>query len=71
MFLCFASFACRILHLEKMQSVIQYIPQWPVTKRLFLVDGALRNVIAQYSYFTEGKTAWWLLITSTQMMSTE
>ncbi|XP_019327449.1 PREDICTED: ATP-binding cassette sub-family A member 13 [Aptenodytes forsteri] len=43
-----------ILHLEKMQSVLQDVPQWPVTKRLLLVDGAIRNVIAQYLSFTEG-----------------
>ncbi|XP_064909492.1 ATP-binding cassette sub-family A member 13 [Columba livia] len=42
-----------ILHLETMQSVLQGVPQWPVTKRLLLVDGAVRNVIAQYLYFTE------------------
>ncbi|XP_040443957.1 ATP-binding cassette sub-family A member 13 isoform X2 [Falco naumanni] len=42
-----------IMHLERMQSVLQDVPQWPVTKRLLLVDGAIRNVIAQYLYFTE------------------
>ncbi|XP_009882105.1 PREDICTED: ATP-binding cassette sub-family A member 13 [Charadrius vociferus] len=42
-----------ILHLERMQSVLQDVPQWPVMKRLLLVDGAIRNVIAQYLYFTE------------------
>ncbi|PKU47979.1 atp-binding cassette sub-family a member 13 [Limosa lapponica baueri] len=42
-----------ILHLERMQSVLQDIPQWPVMKRLLLVDGAIRNIIAQYLYFTE------------------
>lgn len=52
-----------------MQSVLQGVPQWPVTKRLLLVDGAVRNVIAQYLYFTEGKAARWLLVTSTQMTS--
>uniref|UniRef100_A0A8C4UHQ6 ATP binding cassette subfamily A member 13 n=1 Tax=Falco tinnunculus TaxID=100819 RepID=A0A8C4UHQ6_FALTI len=63
MFLCSISFDCRIMHLERMQSVLQDVPQWPVTKRLLLVDGAIRNVIAQYLYFTEGKAAWWLFIT--------
>ncbi|XP_030333996.1 ATP-binding cassette sub-family A member 13 isoform X5 [Strigops habroptila] len=42
-----------ILHLERMQSVLQDVPQWPVSKRLLLVNGAIRNVIAQYLYFTE------------------
>ncbi|XP_074755573.1 ATP-binding cassette sub-family A member 13 isoform X1 [Athene noctua] len=42
-----------ILHLERMQSVLQDVPQWPVMERLLLVDGAIRNVIAQYLYFTE------------------
>ncbi|XP_014796249.1 PREDICTED: ATP-binding cassette sub-family A member 13 [Calidris pugnax] len=42
-----------ILHLERMQSVLQDIPQWPVMKRLLQVDGAIRNIIAQYLYFTE------------------
>lgn len=41
-----------------MQSVLQDVPQWPVAKRLLMVDGAIRNVIAQYLYFTEGKAAW-------------
>uniref|UniRef100_A0A663MWU2 ATP binding cassette subfamily A member 13 n=1 Tax=Athene cunicularia TaxID=194338 RepID=A0A663MWU2_ATHCN len=66
-FLCCTSFDCRILHLERMQSVLQDVPQWPVMERLLLVDGAMRNVIAQYLYFTEGKAAWWLLVNSTQM----
>lgn len=55
MFLCSNFFDCRILHLERMQSILQDVPQWPVMKRLLLVDGAIRNVIAQYLYFTEGK----------------
>ncbi|KAM4685389.1 ATP-binding cassette sub-family A member 13 isoform 4-T7 [Amazona ochrocephala] len=42
-----------ILHLERMKSVLQNVSQWPVSKRLLLVDGAIRNVIAQYLYFTE------------------
>ncbi|KAM6210177.1 ATP-binding cassette sub-family A member 13-like [Sarcoramphus papa] len=42
-----------ILHLERIQSVLQDVPQRPVMKRLLLVDGAIRNVIAQYLYFTE------------------
>ncbi|XP_057284756.1 ATP-binding cassette sub-family A member 13 [Pezoporus wallicus] len=42
-----------ILNLERMKSVLQDVPQWPISKRLLLVDGAIRNVIAQYLYFTE------------------
>uniref|UniRef100_A0A8C3J255 ATP binding cassette subfamily A member 13 n=1 Tax=Calidris pygmaea TaxID=425635 RepID=A0A8C3J255_9CHAR len=56
-----ANFSEGILHLERMQSVLQDIPQWPVMKRLLLVDGAIRNIIAQYLYFAEGKAAGWLL----------
>ncbi|CAM2105874.1 unnamed protein product [Caretta caretta] len=41
------------LYLEKLQTVIQRLPQWPVMKRLLLVDGAIRNVIIQKLYFTE------------------
>uniref|UniRef100_A0A8D0FS86 ATP binding cassette subfamily A member 13 n=1 Tax=Strix occidentalis caurina TaxID=311401 RepID=A0A8D0FS86_STROC len=49
----------------RMQSVLQDVPQWPVMERLLLVDGAIRNVIAQYLYFTEGKAAWcYLLLTA-------
>uniref|UniRef100_A0A8B9J0P7 ATP binding cassette subfamily A member 13 n=1 Tax=Amazona collaria TaxID=241587 RepID=A0A8B9J0P7_9PSIT len=59
--LCPISFGCRILHLERMKSALQNVSQWPVSKRLLLVDGAIRNVIAQYLYFTEGKAAWWLI----------
>nr|XP_047932357.1 ATP-binding cassette sub-family A member 13 [Anser cygnoides] len=42
-----------ILYLERVQAVLQSVPQWPVTKRLLLVDGAIRNVITQYLNFTE------------------
>ncbi|CAM5092065.1 unnamed protein product [Eretmochelys imbricata] len=41
------------LYLEKLQTVIQRLPQWPVMKRLLLVDGAIRNVIIQKLYFTK------------------
>ncbi|KAH1177253.1 hypothetical protein KIL84_010955, partial [Mauremys mutica] len=41
------------LYLEKLQTVIQKLPQWPVMKRLLLVDGAIRNVIIQNLYFTK------------------
>lgn len=46
-----------------MQGVLQAVPQWSVVKRLRLVDGALRNVVSQYLNFTDGKDAWWLLLT--------
>ncbi|XP_032298475.1 ATP-binding cassette sub-family A member 13 [Coturnix japonica] len=52
-----------ILYLKKMQAVLQAVPQWSVVKRLRLVDGALRNVVTQYLNFTDGKDAWWLLVT--------
>ncbi|KAG6938796.1 ATP binding cassette subfamily A member 13, partial [Chelydra serpentina] len=39
--------------LEKLQTVIQRLPQWPVMKRLLLADGAIRNVIIQNLYFTK------------------
>ncbi|KAM9024213.1 ATP-binding cassette sub-family A member 13 [Ara ararauna] len=42
-----------ILHLERLKHVLQDVSQWPVSKRLLLVDGSIRNVIAQYLYFTE------------------
>uniref|UniRef100_A0A8V0X811 ATP binding cassette subfamily A member 13 n=1 Tax=Gallus gallus TaxID=9031 RepID=A0A8V0X811_CHICK len=57
------TFVCRILYLKKMQGVLQAVPQWSVVKRLRLVDGALRNVVSQYLNFTDGKDAWWLLLT--------
>ncbi|KAM9165595.1 ATP-binding cassette sub-family A member 13 [Pangshura tecta] len=41
------------LYLEKLQTVIQKLSQWPVMKRLLLVDGAIRNVIIQNLYFTK------------------
>ncbi|TFK08948.1 stanniocalcin-1 [Platysternon megacephalum] len=41
------------LYLEKLQTVTQKLPQWPVMKRLLLVDGAIRNVIIQNLYFTK------------------
>uniref|UniRef100_A0A8C2TW50 ATP binding cassette subfamily A member 13 n=1 Tax=Coturnix japonica TaxID=93934 RepID=A0A8C2TW50_COTJA len=56
-------FVSRILYLKKMQAVLQAVPQWSVVKRLRLVDGALRNVVTQYLNFTDGKDAWWLLVT--------
>ncbi|KAM9227951.1 ATP-binding cassette sub-family A member 13 [Leptosomus discolor] len=34
-----------ILNLGRMQSVLQDAPQWPVMKRLLLVDGAIRNML--------------------------
>ncbi|XP_026509884.1 ATP-binding cassette sub-family A member 13-like [Terrapene carolina triunguis] len=37
------------LYLEKLQK----LPQWPVMKRLLLIDGAIRNVIIQNLYFTK------------------
>uniref|UniRef100_A0A8C4WKG0 ATP binding cassette subfamily A member 13 n=1 Tax=Gopherus evgoodei TaxID=1825980 RepID=A0A8C4WKG0_9SAUR len=40
----------------KLQTVIQKLPQWPVMKKLLLVDGAIRNVIIQNLYFTKGKS---------------
>uniref|UniRef100_A0A8B9CUN1 ATP binding cassette subfamily A member 13 n=1 Tax=Anser brachyrhynchus TaxID=132585 RepID=A0A8B9CUN1_9AVES len=64
-FLCSVSFIYRILYLERVQAALQSVPQWPVTKRLLLVDGAIRNVITQYLNFTEGKATWWLLVSST------
>ncbi|XP_021242061.1 ATP-binding cassette sub-family A member 13 [Numida meleagris] len=42
-----------ILYLQKMQAVLQAVPQWSVVKRLRLVDGAMRNVISQYLNFTD------------------
>uniref|UniRef100_A0A8D2D2U3 ATP binding cassette subfamily A member 13 n=1 Tax=Sciurus vulgaris TaxID=55149 RepID=A0A8D2D2U3_SCIVU len=36
-----------IKHLQKLQSVLQNLPQWPELKKLLQLDGALRNAIAQ------------------------
>uniref|UniRef100_A0A8C0G716 ATP binding cassette subfamily A member 13 n=1 Tax=Chelonoidis abingdonii TaxID=106734 RepID=A0A8C0G716_CHEAB len=55
------------MYLEKLQTVIQELPQWPVMKRLLLVDGAIRNVIIQNLYFTKGKSALLLLFISSQI----
>ncbi|KAM6375906.1 ATP-binding cassette sub-family A member 13 [Alca torda] len=33
------------LILQRMQYVLKDVPQWPVTKRLLLVDGAIRNML--------------------------
>uniref|UniRef100_A0A674JFQ8 ABC transporter domain-containing protein n=1 Tax=Terrapene triunguis TaxID=2587831 RepID=A0A674JFQ8_9SAUR len=38
------------------QDKLQKLPQWPVMKRLLLIDGAIRNVIIQNLYFTKGKS---------------
>ncbi|XP_004676587.1 PREDICTED: ATP-binding cassette sub-family A member 13 [Condylura cristata] len=40
-----------LLHLQKLQDILQNLPQWPTLKRLLQFDEALRNVIAQNLHF--------------------
>uniref|UniRef100_A0A7M4FCZ6 ATP binding cassette subfamily A member 13 n=1 Tax=Crocodylus porosus TaxID=8502 RepID=A0A7M4FCZ6_CROPO len=61
------SFVYSILHVEKLQTLTENLPQWPVMKRLILVDGAMRNIVTQNLYFTKGKNILWLLVASSQM----
>ncbi|XP_013375964.1 PREDICTED: ATP-binding cassette sub-family A member 13 [Chinchilla lanigera] len=41
-------------HLQKLQSVLQKLPQWPAVESLLQLDGTLRNVIAQDLDFVQG-----------------
>ncbi|MBZ3873798.1 ATP-binding cassette sub-family A member 13 [Sciurus carolinensis] len=40
-------------HLQKLQSVLQNLSQWPELKKLLQLDGALRNAIAQDLHFIQ------------------
>lgn len=51
------SCALRLLHLQKLENVLQDLPPWPALKRLLPVLGALRNAIAQNLRFVQGKLA--------------
>ncbi|XP_058390822.1 ATP-binding cassette sub-family A member 13 [Diceros bicornis minor] len=42
-----------LLHLQKLQSVLRNLPQWPALKTLLQLDGTLRNAMAQNLHFVQ------------------